>query len=98
MSKLYNMLGLAMRARKVVSGEEQVLSAVRSKTACLVLISNDAAPNAKKKLSDKCAHYHIPWVEVGSRSDLGRAIGKAERVTVAVTEPGFADAIKKWCE
>lgn len=77
MSKLYNMLGLAMRARKVVSGEEQVLSAVRSKTACLVLISNDAAPNAKKKLSDKCAHYHIPWVEVGSPKRFGQSHRKS---------------------
>ncbi|MFD1407624.1 YlxQ family RNA-binding protein [Kroppenstedtia eburnea] len=98
MSKLHQLLGLAMRAGKVVSGEERVLSAIRSGIAFLVLISDDAALNARKKISDKSKHYGVPLMTAGSRSELGRALGKAERVVVAVTDPGFAKAIRKRCE
>ncbi|PTX58622.1 LSU ribosomal protein L7AE [Melghirimyces profundicolus] len=98
MDKVHQMLGMAMRAGKVVSGEEQVVSAIRSGAASLVFLSDDAASNARKKITDKCTHYRVPLVTVGSREALGRAIGKPERVTVAVTDPGFADAMRKWCE
>lgn len=98
MSKLYQLLGLAMRAGKVISGEERVLSAIRSGAAFLVLISDDAAPNARKKISDKSKYYGVPLMTAGTRTKMGRALGKAERVVVAVTDPGFAKAIRKRCE
>ncbi|MDF2924679.1 MAG: ribosomal protein L7ae [Paenibacillaceae bacterium] len=92
-NKIYSMMGLAMRAGKIVMGDETVLKAVRSKEAKLVLLATDAAPNAQKKYRDKCAYYQIPLVEYGSRSELGSAVGKIDRVVLAVTDAGFADRI-----
>lgn len=91
--QLLQMLGLAMRAGKVVSGEEQVLAAIRSGAAYRVLISDDAAPNSRKKIANKCDFYDVPLTIAGSRQELGGAIGKAERVVIAVTDPGFAKAM-----
>lgn len=84
------LLGLANRARQVISGEELVLREIRSKRAKLVLLSNDASNNTSKKIHDKCEFYHIPLRIVSDRYQLGQAIGKESRVVVVVLENGFA--------
>lgn len=84
------LLGLANRARKVVSGEELVLREITKQTAKLVILSNDASSVTKKKLQDKCLYYKIKIVEVGDRETLGKAIGKQQRVVIAVLDEGFA--------
>lgn len=89
MDKLLNLLGLAMRAGKVVTGEEQVIKAVRTKRATLVFLSVDAARNVRKKVENKCAFYQVPTIQYGTRRELGSAVGKPERVVIAVTDPGF---------
>ena len=38
--------------------------------------------------------YEIPYVEFGTKEMLGHAIGKDYRSSVAITDEGFAKAIK----
>ncbi|TCS92546.1 YlxQ family RNA-binding protein [Hazenella coriacea] len=95
MNKLFSLLGLAMRAGKIVSGEELVLKEVRSGKAQLVLLAIDAAKNTEKKVSDKCSTYQIPILRYGTRHELGNAIGKAERVVIAITDSGFSRSMQK---
>jgi len=97
-NKVISLLGLAMKSGNVVSGEYQVLDAVRKKKAKLVLVSEDASDNTKKLFSDKCAFYKVPVELYGTKEDLGRAIGKDLRSSLAVCEDGFASAIKKQLE
>lgn len=98
MNKVLQSLGLAMRAGKVVSGEDQVLHTVRTGKAELVLLSLDAGENTKKKMMDKCGTYQVPILQYGTREELGKAIGKPVRVIVAVTDAGFARSIQKLIE
>lgn len=95
MNKFIQRLGLAMRAGKVVSGEDLVLREVRSKKALLVILSQDAAKNVEKKITDKCNTYQVPLLRFGTRQELGLAIGKPERVVIAITDPGFAQMIQQ---
>jgi ribosomal protein L7Ae-like RNA K-turn-binding protein len=95
MNRFYNNLGLAMRAGKVVTGDTAVLDAIRTGEARLVILASDAAANARKKYTDKCSHYQIAIMECGTRQEIGAAIGKEERVVVAVTDPGFAGLLAK---
>ncbi|MFC0214381.1 YlxQ family RNA-binding protein [Paenibacillus chartarius] len=88
--KFFNYLGLAMRAGKLVTGDETVLKAVRSGNAKLVIMATDASGNMQKKYRDKCGSYQVPLLEFGSRAELGSSIGKDERVLLAVTDEGFA--------
>jgi ribosomal protein L7Ae-like RNA K-turn-binding protein len=83
-------LGLANRARKVISGEELVVKEIRSGKAKLVLLAEDASVNTAKKIQDKCLSYNVPLRKVTDRYTLGHAIGKDARVVVAVTDEGFA--------
>ncbi len=85
-----SLLGLANRARKIISGEELSLKEIRSGKAKLVLLSKDASTNTVKKITDKCKSYDVPFRMIENREVLGHAIGKDARVVVAVLDGGFA--------
>lgn len=85
-----SLLGLANRARKIISGEELTVKQIQSGKARLILLSADASANTTKKITDKCNSYEIPYKMVENRHLLGQAIGKEARVVVAVLDDGFA--------
>ncbi|MBT2581946.1 YlxQ family RNA-binding protein [Planococcus sp. ISL-109] len=88
--KILQLLGLATRARKMITGEELVISEVRRGKAKLVILAEDASDNTRKKLQDKCKSYNVP-VRIGAnRYEIGHAIGKEARVVLAITDKGFA--------
>lgn len=95
MNKILSLLGLAMRSGNLVSGEFAVCEAVRKNNASLVIISRDASNNTKKMYRNLCNHYQVPLYVGCDKEQLGHAIGKEFRVSVAVTEQGFADAVCK---
>ncbi|GGG12062.1 L7Ae/L30e/S12e/Gadd45 family ribosomal protein [Paenibacillus abyssi] len=94
-NKALSALGMAMRAGKLVTGDETVLKAVRQGKAHLVIVAGDASENTKKKFRDKCDSYGVTMMEAFDRETIGNAIGKAERVLIAVTDHGFASMIRK---
>lgn len=87
--QVLQLLGLAVGARKLISGEELVVKEIR-KNAKLVIISSDASDNTMKKIQDKCKSYNVELHVFGDRSDLGHATGKEARVVLAITDDGFA--------
>jgi ribosomal protein L7Ae-like RNA K-turn-binding protein len=89
-----SLLGLANRAGKCISGEELVVKEVRRNKAKLVLLAADASENTKKKLTDKCSYYEVSLRSVSDRYTLGNAIGKDQRVVVAVVDQGFASKLQ----
>ncbi|WP_342509543.1 YlxQ family RNA-binding protein [Sporosarcina sp. FSL K6-2383] len=88
--KIFQLLGMAARARMIITGEELVIREVRNGSAHLVIVSEDASKNTMKKLTDKCLYYNVEKHDFGSREDLGHAIGKESRVVLALTDAGFA--------
>ena len=91
--KRLNMLGMAMKAGKVVSGEEMTLASIKSGKAQLVIIASDASDNTRKLFQDKCAFYKVPTAEFGTKTELGWAIGKAERSALAIEDKGLAEVL-----
>lgn len=94
-NKIFSLLGLAQRAGSVASGEFMTEKCVKSKKAKLVIVAEDASDNTKKLFHDMCAYRKVPVYDYGTKEALGKAIGKAMRSSVAVTEQGFADSVKK---
>ena len=94
-TKIYQLLGMAARARKISTGEDLVLRAVRSGDAKLVILSGDASKNTLKKLTNKCNTYEVEKHVFGSREELGHAIGKEARVVLALTDKGFAKKLSE---
>lgn len=93
--KLLSFLGLACRARAVVSGEFATEDAVKKNKAKLCIVAADASDNTKKLFRDKCSFYGVPFMEYGTKEDLGRAIGKEIRASLAVTQESFAESFLK---
>lgn len=93
--KLLGTLGLCQRAGKLKNGEFAVLEAIRKKTAVMVIVSNDASDNTKKEFSDKCSYYKVPIYFYGNMDELGHAIGKDVRTSLAITDAGFAKTLIK---
>lgn len=93
-NNFFQVLGLAQRARKLTLGEEFVLQAVRNGQAKLVILATDAGKNTTKKMMDKCSTYQVPILQFGTRVDLGTAVGKGERVVMAVTDLGFCQMLR----
>ncbi|MBR3841389.1 MAG: ribosomal L7Ae/L30e/S12e/Gadd45 family protein [Erysipelotrichales bacterium] len=95
MNNVVNLIGLATRARKIVTGE-MVLNAIRNHSAKLVVIAEDASDNTKKKLIDKCTFYNVEYVFIESSAILSHAIGKNNRMAIAINDLGFAEKIKNY--
>ena len=93
--KVLSMLGLATRSRNVVSGGFATEQAVKSGKAYLVIIAEDASDNTRKKYSNMCEFYETPIRVYGIKDDLGHAMGKEFRASLAITDEGLAKAILK---
>ena len=99
-TRLYGMLGFAMRAGKVILGTESVCSAMAKNGKAkprLVLIAENASEGTKKKLLTKAEFYGIEAITINiDSSELGRILGKLYApATVAVVDDRFAEEIKK---
>ena len=94
-NRVDSLLGLCMRAGRLVSGEFAAENAVKDGSACLVLIATDASANTSKLFQDKCSFYEVPCVAYGTKASLGHAIGKEIRASIAVLDEGFAKSILK---
>ncbi|QOV18304.1 ribosomal L7Ae/L30e/S12e/Gadd45 family protein [Blautia liquoris] len=93
--RIYSFLGLSMKAKKAASGEFQVEHAVKSGTASLVIVAKDASENTKKKFGNMCEYYRVPICYFGKMEELGSAIGKTYRATLAITDTNMAKLVEK---
>ena len=93
--KVYNLLGIATKSRNVASGEFSTEKAVKEHKAALVVVAADASDNTKKMFTNMCTYYKVPIHFFGEKDDLGHAIGKEFRASLAVLDKGLADQVEK---
>jgi ribosomal protein L7Ae-like RNA K-turn-binding protein len=93
--KVFNLLGIATKSRKLISGEFSTEKAVKEKKAAMVIVADDASDNTKKMFTNMCTYYNVPIYFFGDKDDLGHAMGKEFRASLAVFDKGLADAIEK---
>lgn len=89
--KIFNLLGLAQRARKVVLGEEFVLKGLSKNQHNLVFLASDAGKNIKNKIIKKTNYYNALVIDCLSTIELSNAIGKENRKVILVSDKGFID-------
>lgn len=66
------------------SGEFSTEKSVKSGRAYLVIVSEEASENTKKKFRNMCTYYEVPYFEFGSKEELGHATGREMRASLAV--------------
>ncbi|VDN45919.1 K-turn RNA binding protein [Petrocella atlantisensis] len=93
LNNIFSMIGLAMKAGKVLSGEFSVETGIKNSSVLLCIIASDASDNTKKKFTNMCAYRQIKMITLGDKISLGKAIGKEYRATIGIVDEGFANAI-----
>ena len=93
--KVLNLIGLATKAGKTASGEFSTEKAVKTGKASLVIVSEEASDNTKKMFSNMCTYYKVPLYMLGEKEELGHAMGKEMRASLAVLDEGLAKAVEK---
>lgn len=89
------MLGLASKAGRLVSGEDVVRNAIRQKKVKLMIVSEDASDNTKKRFLNAAEFYKVPVVVWGQKEELGSSIGKSDRSVIGICDEGFEKSIRK---
>ena len=91
--KVLNMIGLAMKAGAINSGEFACEQAIKTGNAFLCIVAKDASDNTKKSFSDSCDFYEVDYVEYGTKESLGHAIGKEYRASIVVCDENLSLSI-----
>lgn len=97
-NRVLSLVGLATKAGRTVSGEFSTEKAVKTGQASLVIVSEEASENTKKKFRNMCTYYQVPIYFFGTKDELGRAMGKEFRASLAVLDEGLGNALKKQLE
>lgn len=92
--KIKGLLGLARKAGKLSSGDSQVEALLKKKKGSLLIIASDA-PGMTAKYVKWAEDLGLPVMVMGSKKELGLAVGLSPRAVILVTDKGFADAILK---
>lgn len=94
--KVLGLLGLMRRAGAIELGLDNTADALKAGRAKVLLLSSDAADNARSKLAHLSEGRRALTVELGyDRAALGESLGVGACSAMAVTDLGFADALMK---
>lgn len=93
--KVLQTIGLATRARRLVSGEDTCQRQLRAGNGKLCIVAEDASDNTKKRFSDMCSYRNIEIAFFGQKEELGKFTGKEIRTVIVITDDGFARKIKE---
>lgn len=93
--EVLQLLGVALRAGRLVVGTEAVKERAGAGELAAAVMAEDAGRNARDRVRPLLDRSGVPVWEVGSRRELGAALGRGPVVVAGLTDPGFADAVAK---
>jgi len=88
-------LGLAFKGKRIVIGEDAFTNI---KKVCLLIVATDASPNTKKRCQDKAKFYHLEYLEVFNKEQIGTSLGKSYVSVVGILDECLKNKIKKSIE
>ena len=95
-SNILNMLGLALRAKKLEVGEEPVGAICRARDCRLILVARDAADNTFRRVRHFADAGQCLWISVPfTKEEMGFAVGRSACAIMGLTDIGFAESIAK---
>lgn len=88
-SRALNLLGLAMRAGQVISGDDMAEREIRAGRAAIVLLDEGASARTRDKYEGLCQRKGITLFLL-SEDSLGRSIGKDGRMVATLKKGPLA--------
>ncbi|MCK8624030.1 L7Ae/L30e/S12e/Gadd45 family ribosomal protein [Apilactobacillus xinyiensis] len=92
--KILNLIGIARRAGKVVTGEDIILSAIKKNKVRFLLIASDTGSSVYKKFNDKAKFYKIPTNCSFNKAQISDAIGM-QRTILGINDLGFSKKLSE---
>ena len=90
--RVYNILGLAQKAGKILSGQNTLLSS-NLKSYNLLLIAEDASCSIKDRFKLIANKNELKYYVFGTKLNLGLAIGKSPRTVLAIKDKNLTRKI-----
>lgn len=87
------MLGLCQRAGKLASGDFAAEQALKKRKAELLILAEDASDRTQEKFLGLARTAGVRCYAVGTRDELGHALGKEHRAAVVIQSRDFAKGI-----
>lgn len=98
MNSIATLLGMATKAGRLVSGTAAVEAGLKRHQVLLVICAADLAPRTIRNFNFWCEKYQASFFCYGTRSELGKWIGRPERGLIGITGADFAGAIRSRLE
>ena len=92
-NKLRGLMGLCVRARQAVFGEDGCMKTIRGGNCGVLLLDSDASQATQDKYRGVCANANTPMVEL-PEGLLHEATGKPG-VAMAILKGGFANQVQQ---
>ncbi|MCO6541610.1 MAG: ribosomal L7Ae/L30e/S12e/Gadd45 family protein [Lactobacillus sp.] len=92
--QVLNLLGMAYKSRRLVSGQDLVLQAIKQQQAQFVFLASDLSVASKKELKFAVEKHDLPFTDEFSQLELSQAIGRP-RKTIAITDQGFSNRFEE---
>lgn len=86
MNKIYSMLGIARKARKVLIGYDVTCAGIEKNNKMLVMIAVDASEKTKKNIQYFCDKFNCKYIEYGEKELLGQCLGKKMVSVLAIDD------------
>lgn len=93
--KFLQFLGLAQRAGALQGGEYACLRTIRSGRGYLLILAEDVSTNTRDRLEGAAKGRSMPVLIIGSKGELGHAVGQSQRAALVVTEARFAKRLRE---
>ena len=84
-----------MKSGNVASGTYATEKAIKEMRAYVVIIADDVSDNTREHYRKMCDYYDVPIYFLSTKEQLGHAIGKEYRASLAIIDQGLANAIIK---
>ncbi len=90
---VYSAIGMANRAGELVTGTDACMRYVRAGVVKLVILSEEASLNTRKKVINACRFKNITCIEYGKGGMLGKMTGKDHRIVIGVKDKNLSKLI-----
>ena len=96
--RIMNLLSMAARARRIVSGAFTAEEMLKKKRGAYLLLAADASEETKEKFTRMAAQQNVPTAELLTMQQLGHCLGKEYRAVAVLIDRGFADRLSAYLQ
>ncbi len=91
MHKIFNQIGLAYRAKKVVLGTDNIIEAMKRNQVSLIILGTSASIGTQKLIQDKANTNNVDVLMIleTEEKNLSKSLGKKNVKVLAIKDKGF---------